>query len=191
MEINSKYIDNKLLKDFLLSSEIKISMREFSRLHVHMVVFIAITNIGDTVLILHEKSRETTNTKSILERLGLRISVCMIDYEKVQENISNIKNIIDYVKPKFLFVISEALKYENFSWLNEYNSIYKIYDASQYLSNITEKDYINPFHLGFDAVIFTSGTQRVLFCTKSEDKYWNLFNSNISTYVSKPQIYSS
>ncbi len=31
----------------------------------------------------------------------------------------------------------------------------------------------------------------VMFCTKTENKYWSLFNSNISTYVSKPQIYST
>lgn len=172
-------------------TEIKISMRMFSRLHAHMVLFMAITNIGDTVLFLPEKANENTVTKSILERIGLKIHECVIDYENIEVNIKKTKNIIDDVKPKFIFVMTEELKYENFSWLNEYKSIYKIYDTAQSLSHTLANNYMNPFHIGFDAIISTSGSHRVLFCTQAEDKYFSLFNSFISTYVSKPQIYSS
>ncbi len=168
----------------------KVSMRMFSGLHAHMVVFMAITNIGDTVLLLPEKAGGHMATKSILERLGLNICECAIDYENMQVDVEKTKTIIYTQKPKVIFIDrSEGLKYENFSWLNEFESIYKIYDASQYLSNIIANDYINPFNMGFDAIISTlhkniPGPQRALFCTKKEDKYWHLFNSNISTYVS-------
>ncbi len=169
-------------------SGIKISMRMFSGLHAHMIIFIAITNIDDTVLVLSGKAGEHLATKSILERIGLKIYKGEVDFENMEVNVEKTKSIIDEVKPKFIFVNSSIkLKYEKFSWLKEYDAIYKIYDASQYLSNID----INPFDMGFDAFTCTLGSQMVMFCTKLEDNYWSLFNSNISTYVSKPQIYST
>ena len=172
-------------------SGIKISMRMFSGLHAHMVVFIAITNIDDTVLLLSGKVGEHMATKSILERIGLKIYEGEVDSKNMEVNVEKTKSVIDDVMPKFIFVNSSVKsKYEKFFWLNEYDAIYKIYDASQYLSNI-ENDYINPFDMGFDAFTCTLGSQMVMFCTKAEDNYWNLFNSNISTYVSKPQIYST
>ncbi len=173
----------------------KVSMRMFSGLHAHMVVFMAITNIGDTVLLLPEKAGGHMATKSILERLGLNVCECATDYENMQVDVEKTKAIIYTEKPKVIFIDrSEGLKYEDFSWLKEFESIYKIYDASQYLSNIIANDYINPFDKGFDAIISTlhkniPGPQRALFCTKNEDKYWYLFNSNISTYVSNMHSY--
>ena len=173
----------------------KVSMRMFSGLHAHMVVFMAITNIGDTVLLLPEKAGGHMATKSILERLGLNVCECATDYENMQVDVEKTKAIIYTEKPKVIFIDrSEGLKYEDFSWLKEFESIYKIYDASQYLSNIIANDYINPFNKGFDAIISTlhkniPGPQRALFCTKNEDKYWYLFNSNISTYVSNMHSY--
>ena len=172
-------------------SGIKISMRRFSGLHAHMVVFMAITNIEDNVLLLSGKDGGHMDTKSILERIGLRVYECESDCKDTETDVQKAKGIMDKFKPKFIFVNSSVrLKYEKFSWLDEYEAMYKIYDASQNLSDI-ENDYINPFDMGFDAFTCTLGSQMVMFCTKTEDKYWSLFNSNISTYVSKPQIYST
>ncbi len=172
-------------------SGIKISMRRFSGLHAHMVVFMAITNIEDTVLLLSGKSERPMTTKSILERIGLRVYERMVDCEDTEINVEKTKNIMNDFKPKFIFVDSSVrLKYEKFSWLDEYEAIYKIYDASQDLLNI-ENNYINPFDMGFDAFICILGSQMVMFCAKTEDKYWSLFNSNIGIYVSKPQLYST
>ena len=47
-----------------------ISMRFFSGLHAHTTVFMAITDIGDSVVILPEKAGGHMATKAILERLG-------------------------------------------------------------------------------------------------------------------------
>ncbi len=169
----------------------KISMRRFSGLHAHMVVFMAITNIEDTVLLLSGKAGGHMDTKSILERIGLRVYECEADCKDTEIDVQKAKSIMDKFKPKFIFVNSSVrLNYEKFSWLDEYGAVYKIYDGSQDLSNI-ENNYINPFDMGFDAFTCTLGSQMVIFCTKTEDKYWSLFNSNISTYVSKPQIYST
>ncbi len=175
----------------LLPSGTQISMRRFSGLHAHMVLFLAITNIGDTVLLLPEIVEDNTSTKSILERLGLNIYECVVDYENMKIDIEKTKRLIEDAKPKFIFVnSSEIFNYENFSWLNEYESIYKIYDASQYLLTTKANDCIKPFVMSFNAIISTLGPRQILFCTKTLDRYWDLFNSNISTYVSKPQIYS-
>lgn len=35
----------------------------------------------------------------------------------------------------------------------ERNFVYKIFDASQYLTNIMAKDYDNPFDMGFDIIL--------------------------------------
>ena len=168
----------------------KISIRLFSGLHAHMIVFMSITKIGDTVLLLPEKAGGHMATRSILERLGLRIFEFAVDYDNMQIDIEKTKNIIDIVKPSVIFFDrSEGLVYEDLSWLKNYEDIYKIYDASQYLTNIIVKDYKNPFDMGFDAMISTlhknlPGPQRALFCSKRDDKQWQLFNSQIGSYVS-------
>ena len=147
-------------------SGIKISMRRFSGLHAHMVVFMAITNIEDNVLLLSGKAGGHMDTKSILERIGLRVYECEADCKDTEINVKKIKSIMDKFKPKFIFVNSSVrLKYEKFSWLDEYEAIYKIYDASQDLSNI--ENNINPFDMGFDAFTCILGSQMVMFCTKT------------------------
>ncbi len=173
----------------VLKSE-KVSIRMFSGLHAHMVIFMAITKIGDTVLLLPEKAGGHMATSHILERLGIQVFEFAVDYDKMQIDIEKTKNIIETVKPSVIFFDrSEGLKYEDLSWIAEYKDIYKIFDASQYLTNIIAEDYIHPFDMGFDAIISTlhknfPGPQRALFSTKRDDEYWQLFNSKISTYVS-------
>lgn len=173
-----------------------ISMRFFSGLHAHTTVFMAITNIDDSVIILPEKAGGHMATKAILERLGLRVYELKIDYETQRIDIPKSKKLIEQIHPKVIFIDrSEGTIYEDFSWLSEYKDIYKIFDASQYLTNIIAQDYISPFDMGFDAILSTThknfpGPQRALYCTKEKDLMWEKLHSKIGTYVSNMHPYS-
>ena len=173
-----------------------ISMRLFSGLHAHAVIFMALSNIGDKIVLLPEIAGGHMATKAILQRLGLEIYELPIDLKKQRVDITESRALIERVHPKIIFVDrSEGLVYEDFSWLKPYNSIYKIFDASQYLTNIIAEDYINPFDMGFDAIISTlhknfPGPQRALFCAKVKDMYWDSYNNKIGVYVSNMHPYA-
>ena len=173
----------------------KVSIRMFSGLHAHTVIFMALTKIGDAVLLLPEEAGGHMATKSILERLGVRVFEFAIDYDRMQVDVEKTRKIIEHTKPLIAFFDrSEGLKYEDLTWLSEYNDMYKIFDASQYLTNILSDDYKSPFDMGFDAIISTlhknfPGPQRTLFCTKVDDEMWRSFESKIGTYVSNMHPY--
>ncbi len=173
-----------------------ISMRFFSGLHAHTTVFMAITEINDSVMILPEKAGGHMATKAILERLGLNVYELEINYETKHIDIAKSEQLIEKVHPKVIFVDrSEGTIYEDFSWLSKYKDIYKIFDASQYLTNIIANDYISPFDMGFDAILSTThknfpGPQRALYCTKQKDSMWEKLFSKIGTYVSNMHSYS-
>ena len=62
-------------------------------------------------------------------------------------------SIIQNWKPDYIFVDrSEGLYYEDFSWLKEIPCV-KVFDASQYVTNIMARDYTNPFDMGFDIIL--------------------------------------
>lgn len=172
-----------------------VSMRLLSGLHAHTVVFMALTSIGDHVMILPEIAGGHMATKAILERLGLIVHELEIDYanQKVDKNASLL--MIKKYSPQVIFIDrSEGLIYEDFSWLEDI-SAYKIFDASQYLTNIICKDYPNPFRWGFDLILSTlhknlPGPQRAMICTKIKDKNWHKIKSGISTYVSNMHVFS-
>ena len=173
-----------------------ISMRFFSGLHAHTTVFMAITDIDDSVFILPEKAGGHMATKAILERLGLNVYELEIDYETKRIDVSKSQQLIEKIHPKVIFVDrSEGTIYEDFSWLSKYTDIYKIFDASQYLTNIIANDYISPFDMGFDAILSTThknfpGPQRALYCTKEKDYMWEKLYSRIGSYVSNMHPYS-
>lgn len=173
-----------------------ISMRFFSGLHAHTTIFMAITDINDSVIILPEKAGGHMATKAILERLGLNIYELEVDYDTKRIDISKSKQLIEKIHPKVIFVDrSEGTIYEDFSWISKYKDIYKIFDASQYLTNIIANDYMSPFDMGFDAILSTThknfpGPQRALYCTKEIDSMWEKLYSKIGTYVSNMHPYS-
>lgn len=173
-----------------------ISMRFFSGLHAHTTVFMAITDINDSVLILPEKAGGHMATKAILERLGLNVYELEVDYTANRIDVSKSKELIAKTHPKVIFIDrSEGTIYEDFSWLSDYTDIYKIFDASQYLTNIIADDYLSPFAMGFDAILSTThknfpGPQRALYCTKKKDYMWDKLYSKIGTYVSNMHPYA-
>ena len=174
----------------------ELTMRFFSGMHAHTTVFMALTNIGDTVVILPEKAGGHMATKSILERLGLHVLELSVDYESMRVDINKSLELIKKVLPVIIFVDrSEGLIYEDFEWLKEIQGPYKIFDASQYLTNIIAKDYTSPFDMGFDAILSTThknfpGPQRALFCTKTHDELWERLYRSIGTYVSNMHPYA-
>ncbi len=187
---------NKIYHEWssLLGGE-AVSMRLLSGLHAHTVVFMGITSIGDHVVILPEVAGGHMATKAILQRLGLIVHELVVDYEMKKVDAEASLKLIEEYSPKVIFIDrSEGLVYEDFSWLKKINA-YKIFDASQYLTNIISNDYTNPFSWGFDMILSTlhknlPGPQRAMICAKSKDENWTLIRSAISTYVSNMHVFS-
>ncbi len=179
----------------LLGAE-ALSMRLLSGLHAHIVLFMGISEIGDKVLYLPEKAGGHTSGRAILERLGLNIMEIPYDTTKHRVDKEKCLDIIKTFKPDFIFVDrSEGLVYEDFTWLGQSCDCCKIFDASQYLTNIICKDYNNPFDMGFDLIISTlhknlPGPQRALICSKHDDEIWRRLRSKISCYVSNMHFYT-
>lgn len=174
----------------------KLSMRLLSGLHAHIVLFMALTQMGDKVMLLPEKAGGHMSGKAILERLGLQTKEIPFDNETMHIDKEKCLKIIDDFNPKIIFVDrSEGLVYEDLTWLGQVNDCYKIFDASQYLTNILCNDYINPFKMGFNLILSTMhknlpGPQRAFVCTNYEDNNWHKIRSGISTYVSNMHVFS-
>lgn len=176
-----------------------LSMRLLSGLHAHIVLFMSITEIGQRVLALPEKAGGHTSSYAILKRLGLNVYDIPYDNSIMRVDRKKCEKIIEEFRPDVIFVDrSEGLIYEDFTWLGQYKSnypIYKIFDASQYLTNILCGDYNSPFNMGFDLILSTlhknlPGPQRALVCAKQDDETWRLLRSGISTYVSNMHVFS-
>ena len=179
----------------LLGAE-KLSMRMLSGLHAHIVIFMGLCSIGSKVMILPEKAGGHMSSWAILERLG--IDLREVPYDNVEQRVHREKclELIDSFSPDIIFIDrSEGLIYEDFSWLGQCCSCYKIFDASQYLTNILAKDYRNPFDMGFNLMLSTMhknlpGPQRALVCSREHDVYWDRLKKSMSTYVSNMHVFS-
>lgn len=176
-----------------------MSMRLLSGLHAHIVLFMSITDIGQKVLALPEKAGGHIASYSILKRLGLQVHDIPFDNKEMKVDQKKCIEEIELFKPDIIFVDrSEGLNYEDFTWLGQYNTsfnCYKIFDASQYLTNIICHDYTNPFDMGFDLILSTlhkniPGPQRALVCAKEANETWSRLKSGISTYVSNMHVFS-
>lgn len=66
----------------------------FSGLHAHTTVFMAITEINDSVMILPEKAGGHMATKAILERLGLNVYELEINYETKHIDIAKSEQLM-------------------------------------------------------------------------------------------------
>ena len=166
------------------------SLRLLSGLHAHMVVFMSLASIGDTVILLPDLAGGHFATKKILDRLGLETlllpvdeTLLCIDHEKASELIEN-------SDPKFIFIDrSEGLRFEDFSFLKSFEKPIKIFDASQYLPQIMCKAYTNPFEWGFDLILFTvhksfPGPQKAGIVTRVKDEVWTKLLEGLSSFVS-------
>lgn len=166
------------------------SFKLYSGLHAHIILFMSIANIGDKVLILPEKAGGHYATAQILQRLGLSVKECIADETHFCVDIIKTKDIIAQWNPDFIFIDrSDGLYYEDFSWMSVYQNVYKVFDASQYLSHILAGDYKNPFDMGMNLILTTlhknyPGPQKAAFFTRECDSVWYQLEIGIASYVS-------
>lgn len=169
-----------------------LSMRLLSGLHAHIILFMGLGKIGDTILLLPESAGGHYATKQILERLGYHVIEMIPDTQNLCIDIVQTKKLMEQIKPDFIFVDrSEGLYYEDFSPLliDIPHTCGTIFDASQYLTNILEKDFVSPFDMGFDIMMSTlhknfPGPQKALVCSRNDNLYWKSIEDAMSSYVS-------
>lgn len=173
-----------------------LSMRLLSGLHAHIVLFMGLGNIGDSILLLPECAGGHYATKQILERLGYNVFEMIPDNKNYCIDIAKTKKLISKIKPNLIFVDrSEGIFYENFTPLLENIpcTCGTIFDASQYFTNIIEQDFISPFDMGFDIMMSTlhknfPGPQKALVCSKNDNIYWEHIENAMSSYVSNLHV---
>ncbi len=170
-----------------------ISFQALSGIHAHTLLFMSIGSFNDRILILPYKAGGHITTHTILNRLGFNVKEMIVDNRNHCIDINKTKNLINNFNPKYIFVgRSDGLYFEDFSWLKDpsYCHIHKIFDASQYLTQIMyDTSYKHPYDMGFNIIITTihknfPGPQKALIATNCIDHIWSKFVSNSQLYVS-------
>lgn len=168
-----------------------IDLKTLSGLNAHLILFLCILKPNDKVMVLPEICGGHFATEEILKNIGAHTYQMVCDSENLCVNSEKTLQLIDNEKINYVFVDrSEGLYYEDFSWLKDSYPCYKIFDASQYISSIICKRFVNPFDMGFDMVISTlhknyPGPQKGLLAVKNkDDKVWNNYLSHAKTYIS-------
>lgn len=166
------------------------TMRVLSGLHAHSILAMGLGSIGDRVLLLPEEGGGHFATKDILERLGFHVIHLPIDQRHRQVDIPMAHDLIDRVKPVFLFIDrSEGLNFEDFSELVGNSNCYSVFDASQYLSGILTGYYPHPFDMGFDLIVSSlhknfPGPQKAILATRKMDENWRKVLLAANAFVS-------
>ena len=168
-----------------------VDLKTLSGLNAHLVLFLCIIQKGDSIVLLSEESGGHFATQKILESIGANVFLLVTDIKNKCIDVEKSRAVIERVCPKFIFIDrSEGLIYEDFSWLDEYKSPYKIFDASQYLTQIIVDQYESPFNWGFDMIVSTlhknyPGPQKgILAVNDATHDIWNRYLMNAKTYIS-------
>ncbi len=167
-----------------------IDLKTLSGLNAHLILFLCVAKSNETIMLLPEICGGHFATTKILENLGLNVIHMVPDIQRMKVDVEKTKEIIEKYHPKYIFVDrSEGLIYEDFSWISEYNFSYKIFDASQYLSQILTGTYQNPFNMGFDMIVSTlhknyPGPQKGIIAVNSQNDVWTTYLQNAKTYIS-------
>lgn len=168
-----------------------VDLKTLSGLNAHLIFFLCILKPGDKVMLLPEVCGGHFATEQILKNIGADVCLMIPDYQNLCVDINKTIELIKKEKINYLFVDrSEGLYYEDFSWLKQFTSIYKIFDASQYISSIICGRFTNPFDMGFDLIVSTlhknfPGPQKGIFATKNKNDFvWNQYLSQAKTYIS-------
>lgn len=167
-----------------------IDFRCLSGLHAHIITFMSLGNIGDTIFLLPEEAGGHYSTENILNRLGYNVISAKIDYKNYSIDKEETIKLISEKNPRFAFIDrSEGLYYEDFSWIKETGIPYCVFDASQYLTQILSGYYTSPFEMGFDLILSTlhknfPGPQKAVLATKFADSYWDKIIRGTSTFIS-------
>lgn len=166
------------------------SLRLLSGLHAHVVTFMSISTIGQTVMVLPEQAGGHFNTHAILGRLGLNTIDLPIDRRRMCVDKSETLGLVRSERPDFVFIDrSEGLRYEDFSFLGELEGPKTIFDASQYLPQILTGRYANPLEWGFDLMLFSlhksfPGPQKAGVVSREDGELWSDLLAGLSAFVS-------
>lgn len=173
------------------------SLRLLSGLHAHIIVFMSLAGIGESVLLLPEIAGGHFATKGILQRLGLRVIDMAVDKERLCVDRARTLSIVREQSPSFVFVDrSEGLRYENFRFLGRIEGPVKIFDASHYLPQIICRQYENPLNWGFDLMLFTvhksfPGPQKSGVVSRSPNDIWRSLQKGLGQFVSSSHVENS
>ena len=188
---------NKLIDLYSFTKELwksklhakSVDLKTLSGLNAHLIFFLCLAHRGDKILLLPEIAGGHFSTETMLNRIGMQVIHFAIDIENQCVDVEKTKEIINKEHPKFIFVDrSEGLIYEDFSWLAYYEGI-KVFDASQYLCQILDNTYTNPFYAGFDYIISSlhknyPGPQKSIIATKEITPDWEEFLLESKVYIS-------
>lgn len=167
-----------------------VDLKTLAGLNAHLILFLCILSPNDTVMLLPEICGGHFSTEQILRNLGANVVQMIPDKKNFRVNIQQTRTLIEAAKPNYIFVDrSEGLLYEDFSWLKDYPDIYKIFDASQYLTQILLEQYISPFDMGFDMIVSTlhknyPGPQKGIIAVKRDENIWKSYLKDAKTYIS-------
>ncbi len=167
-----------------------VDLKTLSGLNAHLILFLCIIQKGETVMLLPELCGGHFATEKILESLGITVIEMCPDCQNKCVDIKKTMTLIEKKSPDYIFVDrSEGLNYEDFSWVTKFEKPYKIFDASQYFSQIIDGKYTSPFEMGFDMIITTlhknyPGPQKGLIAVKKETEVWQRYLNNAKTYIS-------
>lgn len=166
------------------------SLRLLAGLQAHAAVFMSISHIGQTVMLLPEEAGGHFSTHAILKRLGLRTVDIPIDRTKLCVDRTATLELLECQKPDFVFVDrSEGLRFEDFSFLGDIEGPTTIFDVSQYVTPIITRHYPNPLHWGFDLLLFSlhknfPGPQKAGIVAREAGDLWSRLVKGLGTLVS-------
>jgi len=167
-----------------------VDLKPLAGLNAHLVLFLCILQPGEVAMILPEICGGHFSTEKILTSLGVHVLHMEPDIIGQCVDIGKTSDLIYKHNPHYIFVDrSEGLIYEDFSWLRKFDKPYKIFDASQYLSQILLKMYNSPFDMGFDMIVSTlhknyPGPQKGMIAVQEDDTVWKRYVENAKTYIS-------
>lgn len=167
-----------------------VDLKTLSGLHTHLILFLCILQPGDIVMLLPEVCGGHFSTENILRNLGAKVIHMEPNYDNYCVDREKTESLIRQYKPQYIFVDrSEGLVYEDFSWLSTVSDSFKIFDASQYLSQIITGKYTHPFTMGFDILLSTlhknyPGPQKGLLCVPHDSATWQTYKRESKTYIS-------
>jgi glycine hydroxymethyltransferase len=173
------------------------TLRLLSGLHAHIVLFMAMAQPGQKVLLLPVTAGGHVSGKAILQRLGLEVVDMAVDVGRQRVDIAETLDIWRSERPDYVLVDrSEGLVFEDFSPLAQLPGTTTIFDASQYLTNVICGHDPNPIGWGFDLLIASvhknfPGPQKALLATRQVDDRWQRILSGISTFVSNMHMTST
>lgn len=186
--INLYNLSKQLWKKYLRAEA--VDLKTFSGLNAHLILFLCIAKRGDKVLLLPEIAGGHFSTEMMLKKIGLTVIHFAVNYSNNCVDKENSLEIIKKEKPEFVFVDrSEGLEFEDFSWLKDISGCIKVFDASQYLTQIITDYYPNPLLNGFDYLISSlhknyPGPQKSIIATSKVNRQWNSFLNDSKTFIS-------